>query len=596
MGASILLAATFAAVYFWSLHERHTLFDTYAFDLGLIGQATWNNLRGAWFATTVLPVNYAAEHFAPVLVPAALLFRLWPDIQALLLLQAVAVSAAGVGIYLAAWRRLGDPLAALLLQISFTVAPATAWVVRDEFHPIALAMPVIGFATWLLWSGRVGFAALVAALALLANEDAALWVFGFGALVLLGTRGKRRLWGASLLTLGALWLGLYLLVLVPAVRPASAVGALAHPDIRNFGGCGDALADIAGCLVNPSTWVGRTATPGNGQALWNLLAPTGGLGLLGPSLLAAVPRWLTMLLGNQPPNFQAHYVAILVAAAYLTAVEASSWLRRWLHLPPRAPAAFVAACSLGAFLLVSPLPGGGGHTPPAPEKVARAQVLEQAVRLVPADPAIGVAATGAILPHVALRPRAFLLFEFESPPPDYRVLDLRDRYPFSDKDFERTVALYGSDADYQPIFSRDDVLVFKRAYLPPDRTVGAVFSERIRFEGYSAASQDDRARLDLYWRAQQPMAQDYHFFVHLIGPDGRGFSQYDGEIARGYLPASRWPPGKEVRERLVLAAPPPAAWAGYHFEVGWYDLMSGKRLGLGDGRDFLTVPLEVTAR
>ena len=138
----------------------------------------------------------------------------------------------------------------------------------------------------------------MAALALLTNEDAALWVSGFGALILLGARGKPRLWGALLLILGVLWLGLYLLVLVPAIRPASAVGALAHPDIRNFGGCGDVLADVAGCLLNPSAWVGRTATPGNGQALWNLLAPTGGFGLLGSSLLAAVPDPFVPIFGG----------------------------------------------------------------------------------------------------------------------------------------------------------------------------------------------------------------------------------------------------------------------------------------------------------
>ena len=55
----------------------------------------------------------------------------------------------------------------------------------------AVAMPVIAFATWLMWRGRVGLAALAALLALLANEDAALWVFGFGAVVLLAARGNR---------------------------------------------------------------------------------------------------------------------------------------------------------------------------------------------------------------------------------------------------------------------------------------------------------------------------------------------------------------------------------------------------------------------
>lgn len=596
MVASVLMAAGFAALYLWALHLRHSQYETYAFDLGLLGQVTWNNLHGRWFETTVLAFNYLADHLSPVLVLVSPLFLVWPDVEALFVPQALAAACAGVGVYLATRRQTGDSTAALLVQMAYHAAPATGWVVTDEFHPISLAMPAITFATALLWAGRVRLAAAVAALALLASEEASVWVAPFGILLMAEGRRRAIVWGPLVVLLAVAWLAVYLLAIVPAVRPPELAEVNPHPDIGVFAQCGNNLRAVAACLLDLQGNLRRATTTGDLAALANLLAPTGGLGLLGPSFLVAAPRWLVLLLGDDPPNYQAHYVALLAPAAYLAAAEAIGWMRRVFSISPRLLAGAVAASSLAAYFALSPLPGSFAYRSPSEEKTARIALMDRAVELVPAHPDVSVAATSKFLPRLALRSRIYLGFVQPDPPPDYRIVDLRDPYPITGEDLRRYVALFRSDPGYRPIFDQDDILVLKREYQPPDRRADEIFGGVARLVGYSIAPMGQQVRILLYWRLEATAARDYHYFVHLDVQNGRGFSQKDGELARGHLPATRWSPGTEVREEIVVAAPPLADWDRYRIEVGWYDLETGHRLKLPDGRDHAVLPLAATDR
>ncbi|HEY8744044.1 MAG TPA: DUF2079 domain-containing protein, partial [Chloroflexota bacterium] len=336
---SLLLAAAFATLYGWTLWQKEAQYQTYAYDLGLFAQVTWNTLHGQPFATTLLAFSYLADHLAPSLALVAPLFLLWPDVRVLLLVQAVAVAAAGVGIFLATRRRSCDDRAALLIQLAYHLAPVTAWVALDEFHPISLALPALTFATALLWRRRFGLAAGCAALALLSTEDAVAWVVPFGLLLAAVARGRSRLWGALLSAGAVAWIVAYLFVLVPALRPASLVQSDPHPDIGVFIYCGRTWSAVAGCLVqHPEVTLHQLLRPAGGDVLATILGPTAGLGLLGPSFLVVAGRWLVQLLGVGPANYTQHYVALLVPAAYLAAGEAVGWLRRF-RLPPRLPAA-----------------------------------------------------------------------------------------------------------------------------------------------------------------------------------------------------------------------------------------------------------------
>lgn len=614
--AAGLISAAITAYYFWTLHLRHAHYDTYAYDLGLIAQVSWNTLQGRWFETTLLPFNYLAEHLAPSLVLLSPLFLLWPDARVLLVVQALAVGAASLGIYWAAKLRTGDPLAALFLQLAFGAAPATGWAGRDEFHAITLAMPALAFGTALLWRGRYGWAALVAGSALLANEDAAVVVAPLGLLIAVvalrpalaeapdnrgqdsavsagsGSRlpaGAAR--GLGLAGLAALWLGVYLFAIAPIFRPSELLTQLPHPNLRAFSQCGSTLTDIARCLLDPST-LARLGTAGDHAALLTVLGPTLGLGLLGPSFLVTLPRWLILLLGNDPPLFQAHYVALLTTGAYLAAGEAAGWLRSRLGaLVPRAAAGLILTSSLAGFLLGSPLPGGGAYRAPPSEQERRFALMDQAVGFVEGRPTATVAATSSLIPHLALRPVVTLPLDGQCPEPDFRIYDLRDIYGVHEGELRAQVAEMLKGTRYRALLNQDEVVAFARVPLVPDMPRDDLFGGSIRLRGVGAAADGDGVGVRLLWHKERPVARDYHFFVHLVDGSRRMYSQSDGQLRGGRLPLTAWNSACPVEDEVRLAAPPPDRWPAYHLEIGWYDLQTGERLRLPDGRDYVELPL-----
>lgn len=90
--------------------------------------------------------------------------------------------------------------------------------------------------------------------------------------------------------------------------------------------------------------------------------------------------------------------------------------------------------------------------------------------------------------------------------------------------------------------------------------------------------------LTLTWHAVRPLEQNYHVFVHIIGPynprtGGPVWAQHDGVPGNQEMPTPGWPVGSPVADRHVLwvdAETPPDD--GYVLEVGMYDPTTGARL------------------
>jgi uncharacterized membrane protein len=594
---AVLSAALYAGVAAWTLLFRYATFHTSAFDFGLIGQASWNSLHGHLFSTTVLPFNYAAEHFAPSLILLSPLFLAWNDPRILLLVGPVAGGTASLLLYAVTRDRAGDPWISLLVQAGFELAPATSWAVLDEFHPIVVAMPLLALATYLFWKGHLRWAAAIGGLTLLANEDAAMWAFPFGLLIAVTGRKCGRVPGLLLSAVAIGWLATYLFVIVPRVRPPALGALVPHPDIGAFSNCGNTYGEVASCLLmHPTTTIQRLWTQGNFNAITNVLLPTAGLGLIGPSMLVAMPRWLMMLLGNQPPGYKAHYVALLAMPAYLATGETLGWVVRRGKGIAWALAVTVTACSLVGYLKLSDLPGGGGglYLRPTPEELSHVDAEDEALSLIPSSTNVSVVATGSLLTHLELRPFVYLISEGANAPVDYQIYNLGDSYPLPVEALRARVALVRANPQYQLLFDREGVVVFKREWIPPQHPLASVFNRAIDLEGYSIRRSPGHVQIELFWRRVGAINEDYHFFVHLVDQDGRGYSQHDGEIADGLLGTSKWTNDSPLRDDVVIPAPPLMWWNEYHVEVGWYDTRSGSRLLLADGSDHVTLQLAVS--
>ena len=87
----ILAYTIFFSVY--SL-QRHATFNTFAADLSYIDQPMWNTLQGRFLERTLdeRQAPRVAEHFEPIIVAIALVFYVWDDVQAILIIQTAALA------------------------------------------------------------------------------------------------------------------------------------------------------------------------------------------------------------------------------------------------------------------------------------------------------------------------------------------------------------------------------------------------------------------------------------------------------------------------------------------------------------------------
>jgi len=125
------------------------------------------------------------------------------------------------------------------------------------------------------------------------------------------------------------------------------------------------------------------------------------------------------------------------------------------------------------------------------------------------------------------------------------------------------------------------VLVFRgQGYEPPpemavDQDLDANFDDQLRLTGYAISTEQPKPGqevvLDLSWQAIQP-ERNYTVFVHLVGTDGQGLTQLDGEPFLGlYSMVTHWPRDRAVIDTRNLAIPVDTAPGRYRLEIGLYD-------------------------
>lgn len=123
--------------------------------------------------------------------------------------------------------------------------------------------------------------------------------------------------------------------------------------------------------------------------------------------------------------------------------------------------------------------------------------------------------------------------------------------------------------------------------LPEDMTRADIAWENgIRLAGYTAAEEGGALTLTLYWQTERDLTTSLHLFAHVVGTEGRIFSQAGGIPASWTRPTTGWMPGEIITETYTLPIP-----AGvYEVRLGWFNPLDGQRIPIGAG-DFWALPL-----
>jgi uncharacterized membrane protein len=454
--AAALVYAVYAVV-------RYDHFET-GFDLGIFTQAIWHASRLETPGSTIKGIdNLLGDHFHPIILLLAPVFRIWSDPRTLLVSQAVLVAASIVPVYLFARPRLGRGGAHLL-----ALAYATFWGLAAgagyEFHEVAFAPLLI--ALTLLFADRRRWTAyfVCIALVLCIKEDLSLLVCFFGLYLM--TKGERRR-GLITLAAGVAWYLLATRVFIPHFADGRAFTYWSYPDFGD--NLGDALLHVLGNPLKPFD-VGLDR-PEKVHTLLYLFLPFLGLTLFSREALLAIPLLAERFLSAMP-QFWATSFHYSLAIAPVLAMGASAGLANvaGLAVPAvrgRLKLAGAAAMVAAGFAVTwFAVPGAPIHRMVhaefwrAPPYTAG---IEGALAHVPRRGF--VLAPDALVAHLAMRPHTFELAR-QSGNVEYILAGIITPVGSNSPDGRATFRQLQNNVTtrlllYEPIFYRDGWVVLK---------------------------------------------------------------------------------------------------------------------------------------
>lgn len=341
--AALLFSALTFIVSWW----HWWTFQYSSFDLAFYTQALWLALRGQW-QVSLLNVPLMGNHAEPIVFLLTPLFAIWPHPMLFVAVQTLAFATMPFTAYRIGRRLELEPKAALFMALATIVTPAAFSIGIYEFHPEALAAPLLLLlieARLAEWRGRF-WLWFLAVLSVKENMAPLLLMYCGVFAALEWRRGFiwQLVWNLLPAGLAVAWLLFYGKVLSPALNAGNV------DYLQLYGHLGASPGDILRkFFTEPHRLFGalRTSLTG-GNMLWALLLPLLLLPLFRPRwLIIAAPLLAQHLLSwrNSEWSLGAHYPAPFLPLFWIAAAEA---LRR-LQAQTTVAAAVLAACVLAHF-------------------------------------------------------------------------------------------------------------------------------------------------------------------------------------------------------------------------------------------------------
>jgi len=478
--AVVALMGLFSLVFTWLALRRHEAFWTGRFDLGNMVQAVWSTANGNPLdVTNTAGVQFSrlGAHVDPILALFAPLWHLWPAPEMLLVSQVLIVATGALPTFWLARRWLGDDRLAVACAAVYLMYPPVQWLVVTEFHPVALATPLLLFCIWAVEEERPAWLAVCAPLAALSKEQVGLSLAMLGVWALVRHRRWRTGW--ALIVGGTAWSVFCVAVVIPHFSPTGG-----SPFVNRYAEFGDSQGDVVRTLLTrPWEALETAVSVGRFEYLLALLLPLLLLPLFAPLLaLGALPDLALNLLAEYWPQHSVQYQYTATISPFLIAASIAGLarvrrmgmpgllrpLRPLLRDPGILAVLLVVAVVIGGYRS-GPLPFWkhvpGGSTDRAQEYTVtfHARVQAEAVALVPEDPEVAVSASNLMGSRLSARRRIYtwpVIGDATWVLVDERRPFLADR--LSTGEHRLRVAALRRDARFRLVFERDGVLVFRR--------------------------------------------------------------------------------------------------------------------------------------
>ncbi|GIU95280.1 MAG: hypothetical protein KatS3mg012_1737 [Gaiellaceae bacterium] len=390
-------AAVYAAALLAESISAHRQFGT-GFDTAIYDQLLWLIANGHEPFSTIVSRPMLADHFQPGLVAFVPLYWLGGGIEALLLVQTLALALAAPALYTLARSFGALPALAALPALLWLVCPFVARINLWEFRPTALLPALLVLAVLAATQGRLVLFWTTTLIALSLKEDVAATYVMLG--LLLAWFGRRRL-GAAVVGISAAWLVLATVVMRAGGDSLEAFG-------RRFAGerGDDMLEAILWMALHPLETAGdlvRESLAG----LMLLLVSTAGLALLAPAwILLAAPTALHNALSAYEPQhlLTFHYHQTTLSALFIAAAVGVCRARELERLSRLALAA-----GLGVALALAFVGGLWAHGRWTEGVRLPGEQTRRALDVIP--PEAAVSASPHLLPSLSRRTEIYVLPE-----------------------------------------------------------------------------------------------------------------------------------------------------------------------------------------
>jgi len=434
---------------------EHRAFETGRFDLGNMTQAVWSTAHGRPLDVTELggdQISRLGAHVDPILALFAPLWLVWPSPTMLLVVQAVAVALGALPISWLGRKHLGSDWAGALCGLGYLTYPAVQWLALDEFHPVAIACPLLAFAVWYLDEDRVWAFLAFGVLAALTKEELPLIVGVLGAWYAVAK--GRRLAGTAIALIGATTSAIWLGVLMPHFRDGAEPAFYGRYDAVG----GSPLGIVGTALTDPLAVVRAGASGRDLLYLAELALPLAGLFVFAPLLVVpALPELIANLLSSvsTQTSIRFHYTAPIAPFLLAGAILGAARLGR----PVGAAGLLLLSCVLGA-VLIGPL--RAGELVPD-RRSAHDRAATRAVALIP--PGAAVSSTNGLGAHLSERRRIHsfpVIRDAEWVAVDLKRASYLDRRSAPSTTAVPLARLLGGGS-WRIVFDEDGILVLTRA-------------------------------------------------------------------------------------------------------------------------------------
>ncbi|EKQ69720.1 putative membrane protein [Leptolyngbyaceae cyanobacterium JSC-12] len=434
---------------------RHGLLHSHAWDLGIFDQPLYLLSQGLPPISTIVNIHILGDHAAWIFYPLSLLYRIYPDVHWLFLVQAIALATAAIPLlHLAQQAGLKEHQATAIAAV-YLLYPLVFNLNLFDFHPEVIALPLLFAAVLAARSQHILWFVVCVVIILGCRDALSLTVSAMG--VWLWVFEQRRVYGAIAFSTGIVWFILATQVILPHFQPAGVLGT------SHFAEFGKTIPEILlNILLRPDLLLRKLITLPNLGYLLLLLSPLAwGLSVrhLAP-LVAAIPQLAINLLSTSPAlkdmvhQYSLPIVPFLFLAVIATVAAGDSWIQRPRRMVLWSLVTFVALAQWSLFgtRFLSTLDTWQAS------RDAIAQITTRGAVLAPA----------ALVPHLTHRQVIKVVAGQVVRLDDYDYLLFNRRHPGRMTTPEIVTQLIESahqDPSFRLRYERDDVYLFSRASL-----------------------------------------------------------------------------------------------------------------------------------